>query len=168
MGTFAVQIARELGARVTGVCSTSKAELVHSIGADHVIDYTREDFTRGERRYDLIFQLAGTASPSACRRALTPNGALVLSSGDGRFAGIDRLVRALASSPFVRQRMRVLVTKETTEDLATVASFVEAGKVTPVIGKTYPLSDVPAAVSHVEQGHAAGKVVITVEPEVDA
>ena len=162
VGTFAVQIAKELGARVTGVCSTSKSDLVRSIGADHVIDYTREDFTRGERRYDLIFQLAGAASPSACRRALSPNGTLVLSSGDGRFAGIDRLVRALASSPFVRQRMRVLVTKETNEDLATVASFVEAGKVTPVIGKAYPLSDVPEAVSHVEEGHARGKVVITV------
>ena len=99
VGTYAVQIAKELGASVTGVCSTSKVELVRSLGADHVIDYTREDFTRGERRYDLIFQLAGTASPSACRRALTPNGTLVLSSGEGWFAGIDRIVRALVGVP---------------------------------------------------------------------
>ena len=95
VGTFAVQIAKELGCRVTGVCSTAKLDLVRSLGADHAIDYTREDFTRGEQRYDLILQLAGTASPSACRRALTPTGTLALSSGEGRFAGIDRVLRAL-------------------------------------------------------------------------
>ena len=161
VGTYAVQIAKELGARVTGVCSTSKLELVRSLGADHVIDYTLEDFTRGERRYDLIFQLAGTASPSACRRALTPNGTLVLSSGEGRFAGIDRVVRALVTSPFVRQQLRVFLTKETNEDLVTLAALVEAGKVTPVIDRTYPLSEVPAAIAYVEEGHARGKVVIT-------
>ncbi len=162
VGTYAVQIAKELGARVTGVCSTTKTELVRSLGADEAVDYTREDFTRGDRRYDVIFQLAGTASPSACRRALTPNGTLVLSSGEGRFSGIDRLLRALVSSPFVGQRLRALITKETNEDLVTLAGLVEAGKVTPVIDRTYPLSDVPAAISHVEEGHARGKVVITV------
>ena len=161
VGTYAVQIAKDLGASVTGVCSTSKLELVRSLGADHVIDYTLEDFTRGERRYDLIFQLAGTASPSTCRRALTPNGTLVLSSGEGRFAGIDRVVRALITSPFVRQQLRVFLTKETNEDLVTLAALVEAGKVTPVIDRTYPLSEVPAAIAYVEEGHARGKVVIT-------
>ena len=161
VGTYAVQIAKELGARVTGVCSTTKTELVRSLGADQAVDYTREDFTRGHRRYDVIFQLAGTASPSACRRALTPNGTLVLSSGEGRFSGIDRLLRALVSSPFVGQQLRALITKETNEDLVTLAGLVEAGKVTPVMDRTYPLSDVPAAISHVEEGHARGKVVIT-------
>ena len=162
VGTYAVQIAKELGARVTGVCSTTKIELVRSLGADQAVDYTREDFTRGHQRYDVILQLAGTASPSACRRALTPNGTLVLSSGEGRFSGIDRLLRALVSSPFVGQQLRALITKETNEDLVTLAGLVEAGKVTPVIDRTYPLSDVPAAISHVEEGHARGKVVITV------
>ena len=162
VGTFAVQIAKELGARVTGVCSTAKVELVRSLGADAAVDYNREDFTRGDRRYDLIFQLAGTASPSACRRALTPSGALVLSSGEGRFAGIDRIVRALASSPFVGQRLRMLRTRETTDDLVTLAGLVEAGKVTPVIDRTYPLEEVAEAITYVEEGHARGKVVITV------
>jgi len=161
VGTYAVQIATELGASVTGVCSTSKVDLVRSLGADHVVDYTREDFTRGERRYDLIFQLAGTASPSACRHALTPNGTLVLSSGEGWFAGIDRIVRALVASPFVGQQMRVLMTKETNEDLVALAALIEAGKVTPVIDRTYPLSDVAEALAYVEEGHARGKVVIT-------
>jgi NADPH:quinone reductase-like Zn-dependent oxidoreductase len=161
VGTYAVQIAKELGARVTGVCSTTKIELVRSLGADQAIDYTREDFTRGHRRYDVIFQLAGTASPSACRRALTPNGTLVLSSGDGRFSGIDRLLRALVSSPFVGQKLRALITRETNEDLVTLVGLVEAGKLTPVIDGTYALSDVPAAISHLEEGHARGKVVIT-------
>jgi NADPH:quinone reductase-like Zn-dependent oxidoreductase len=162
VGTFAVQIAKASGARVAGVCSTTKVDLVRSIGADHVIDYTREDFTRGKERYDVIFQLAGTASPSACRRALTPNGTLVLSSGEGRFAGIDRLARALVSSPFARQRLRGFLTKQTNEDLVTLAALVEAGEVTPIIDGTYALSEVPEAISYLEQGHARGKVVITV------
>jgi NADPH:quinone reductase-like Zn-dependent oxidoreductase len=161
VGTFAVQIAKALGCRVTGVCSTAKLDLVRSLGADHAIDYTREHFARGEQRYDLILQLAGTAPPSACRRALTPTGTLALSSGEGRFAGIDRVLRALVSSPLVRQRLRPFLTKETTEDLETLSSLVEAGKVTPVIDKTYPLSGVPEAIAYVEEGHARGKVVIT-------
>ncbi len=161
VGTYAVQIAKALGARVTGVCSTAKAELVRSIGADDVIDYTQEDFTRGEKRYDLIFQLAGTASPAACRRALTEKGTLVVSSGEGRFAGIDRIVRGLVASPFVGPRLSVLVTKETNEDLVTLAGLVESGQLVPVIGKTYALGEVPEAISHVEAGHAHGKVVIT-------
>jgi NADPH:quinone reductase-like Zn-dependent oxidoreductase len=162
VGTFAVQVAKALGCSVTGVCSTAKLDLVRSLGADHAVDYTQEDFTRGERRYDLILQLAGTVSPAACRRALTPTGTLALSSGEGRFAGIDRVVRALVSSPFVRQRLRPFLTKETTEDLETLSSLVEAGKVTPVIDRTYPLSGVPEAIAYLEEGHARGKVVITV------
>ena len=157
-----MQIAKALECRVTGVCSTGKVDFVRSLGADHVIDYTREDFTRGEQRYDLILQLAGTASPSACRRALTPNGTLALSSGEGRVAGIDRVVRALVSSPLVGQRLRPFLTKETTEDLETLSELVEAGKLTPVVDRTYPLSDVPEAIAYVEEGHARGKVVITV------
>ena len=161
VGTFAVQIAKALGCRVTGVCSTAKLDLVRSLGADDAIDYTREDFTRAERRYDVIFQLAGTASPAACRRALTPTGTLVLSSGEGRFAGIDRVVRALVSSPVVRQRLRPFLTKETTEDLVALVELVESGKVTPVIDRTYPLSGVSEAIAYLEEGHARGKVVIT-------
>jgi NADPH:quinone reductase-like Zn-dependent oxidoreductase len=160
VGTYAVQIAKALGAGVTGVCSSAKAELVRSLGADEVIDYTQEDFTREEGRYDLIFQLAGTASPATCRRALTEKGTLVLSSGEGRFAGIDRIFRGLAASPFVSQRVSVLVTKETNEDLVTLAGFVESGQLTPVIGKTYALGEVPEAIAHVEAGHAEGKTVI--------
>jgi NADPH:quinone reductase-like Zn-dependent oxidoreductase len=161
VGTFAVQIAKAFGCRVTGVCSTAKLDLVRSLGADDVIDYTREDFARGERRYDVIFQLAGTASPSACRRALTATGTLVLSSGEGRFAGIDRVVRALVSSPLVRQRLRPFLAKETTDDLVALAGLVEDDKLTPVVDRTYPLSEVPEAIAYLEAGHARGKVVIT-------
>jgi NADPH:quinone reductase-like Zn-dependent oxidoreductase len=162
VGTFAVQIAKAFGARVTGVCGTTKMELVRSLGADDVIDYTHDDFTRSGRRFDVIFQLAGTASPADCRRALTPKGTLVLSSGEGRFAGIDRILRAMAAAPFVKQRMRVLQTKETNEDLVALAALIEAGKLTPLIDTTYPLSQVPDAIRHVEGGHARGKIVIVV------
>jgi NADPH:quinone reductase-like Zn-dependent oxidoreductase len=139
----------------------TKMEFVRSLGADHVIDYTREDFTRSGKRYDVIFQLAGTASPSACRRALTPKGTLVLSSGEGRYAGIDRIVRAMVSSPFVGQQLRLLATKETNDDLVALAALIEAGKLTPVIDKTYPLSEVPDAIRFLEAGHARGKIIIT-------
>jgi NADPH:quinone reductase-like Zn-dependent oxidoreductase len=161
VGTFAVQIAKAFGARVTGVCGTTKMEFVRSLGADHVIDYTHEDFTRSEQRYDVIFQLAGTASPSDCRRALTSKGTLVLSSGEGKMAGIDRILRAMVSAPFVRQRMRLLRTKETNEDLVALAELIEAGKLAPVIDKTYPLSEVPDAIRYLEAGHVRGKIVIT-------
>ncbi len=124
----------------------------------HVIDYTREDFTRSGQRYDVIFQLAGTASPSACRRALTSKGTLVLSSGEGRFAGIDRIV-AGARNVTVRRASAcdVLVTKETNEDLVTLAALIESGKLAPVIDRTYPLNEVPEAIRHVEAGHAEGR-----------
>jgi len=161
VGTFAVQIAKALGAEVTGVCSTRNVEMVRSIGADRVIDYTREDFTRDGRRYDLIFQLAGTASPSRLRRALTPKGTLVLSSGDGRLNGIDRIVKAVVTSPFVSQKLVTWVANEDGADLTTLKELIESGKVTPVIDRTYPLSETPEAIRHVEAGHTQGKVVVT-------
>ena len=168
VGTFAVQIARYFGAEVTGVCSTRNVEMVRSLGADHVIDYTREDFTRSGRKYDLVFQLAGTRSPSDCRRALTSKGTLVLSSGesDGRWIGpVDRIVKALVLSPFVSQKMASFTVKPNKEDLQFLKQLIEAGKVRPVIDKTYPLSETPEAIRYLENGHARGKVVIRVPGE---
>jgi len=165
VGTFAVQIAKVFGAHVTGVCSTRNLKLVRSLGADHVIDYTQEDFTRSGQKYDLIFQLAGTRSPSHCRRALTSKGRLVLSSGDsdGRWIGpIDRLIKAAALSPFVSQTLSSLNTKRSKKDLPYLTELIEAGKVTPVIDRTHSLGEVPEALRYLEQGHARGKVVITV------
>jgi NADPH:quinone reductase-like Zn-dependent oxidoreductase len=165
VGTFAVQLAKWLGAEVTGVCGMTKVDLVRSLGADHVIDYTHEDFTRGGHKYDLVFQLAGTQSPSDCRRALAPKGMLLLSSGesDGRLLGpVDRIIKALMLAPFVRQRLVPFVAKQSGEDLRVMKELIEAGKVTPVIDRTYPLSDVPEAIRYLEEGHARGKIVVTV------
>jgi NADPH:quinone reductase-like Zn-dependent oxidoreductase len=164
VGTFAVQIAKALGAEVTGVCSTPNLDMVRSIGADHVIDYTQEDFTQSGQRYDLIFDAVANRSLSDCRRALTPQGTLVIVGGAGGrwIGGIGRFIRALVISPFVRQRLRPLVHTENEEDLATLKELVEAGKVTPVISAHHPLSEVPEAIGHFEEGHAPGKVVITV------
>ena len=165
VGTFAVQIAKWFGAEVTGVCSTRNVELVRSIGADHVIDYTQQDFTESGQEYDLIFQLAGTRSPSNCRRALNLNGTLVLSSGDsaGRWIGpVDRILKAIALSPFVSQRLSPLVAKPNNGDLLLLKELIEVGQLTPVIDRTYSLSEVPDAVRYLEAGHARGKVVITV------
>jgi NADPH:quinone reductase-like Zn-dependent oxidoreductase len=157
-----VQLAKAFGAQVTGVCSTRNVELVRSLSADHVIDYTREDFIRGGQRYDLIFQLAGTRSPSECRRVLTPQGTLVLSRGDGRFTGIDRTLTAMVSAPFVSQRLVTWVATLNNADLLTLAGHIEAGEVTPVIDRTYTLEETPAAIRYLEEGHARGKIVITV------
>jgi NADPH:quinone reductase-like Zn-dependent oxidoreductase len=165
VGTFAVQIAKWLGAQVTGVCSTKKVDLVRSLGADQVIDYTREDFTRDGRRYDLILQLAGTTSPGDCRRALSPTGTLLLSSGDstGRWIGpVGRVLKAMILSPFVRQRLASFEAKRSGEDLLVLKELIETGKVTPVIDRMYSLGDVPEAIRYLEEGHARGKVVITV------
>jgi NADPH:quinone reductase-like Zn-dependent oxidoreductase len=165
VGTFAVQIAKSFGADVTGVCSTRNVEMVRSIGADHVIDYTQEDFNRSGQRYDLIFQLAGTRSPSDCRRALTSKGTLVLSSGesDGRWIGpVDRIIKAVLLSPFVSQRLGPFLAKPNKEDLQVLKELIEASKVTPVIDRTYPLSEVPAAIRYLEEGHARGKIIIAV------
>jgi len=165
VGTFAVQLAKWLGADVTGVCSTRNVDLVRSIGADHVIDYTQEDFTQNGRKYDLILQFAGTRSPSDCRRVLTPKGTLLVSSGesDGRWVGpVDRVIKALALSPFVSQRLAPFEAKPSKDDLQVMKELIEAGKVTPVIDRTYPLNEVPEAIRYLEEGHARGKVVITV------
>jgi len=165
VGTFAVQIAKWYGADVTGVSSTRNLELVRSIGADRVIDYTREDFTQRGKEYDLIFQLAGTASPSACLRALTPRGTLVLSSGDspGRIIGpVGRIIKAVVLAPFVGETIRVLTTKAGSDDLKFLKELIEAGSVTPVIDRTYPLSQAPDAIRYLETGRARGKVVISV------
>ena len=169
VGTFAVQIAKYFDAEVTGVCSTRNVEMVRSLGADHVIDYTKEDFTRsGQKKYDLIFQLAGSRSPSECRRALTSKGTLVLISGesDGRWIGpVDRIIKAAVLSPFVSQKMASFTVKPNREDLHYLKELIEAGKLTPVIDRTYSLSETPEAIRYLENGHARGKVVITVPGE---
>lgn len=165
VGTFAVQIAKWFGADVTGVCSARNLDLVRAIGADHVIDYRQEDFTRSGERYDLVFQVAGTASPSACRRVLTPKGRLVLSSGDssGRIIGpVGRVIRAVLLSLFVKQTLRPLQVKRSGEDLSFLRELIEAGSVTPVIDRTYPLNESAAAIRYLETGRARGKVVISV------
>jgi NADPH:quinone reductase-like Zn-dependent oxidoreductase len=165
VGSFAVQIAKAFGAHVTGVCSTTKVDLVRSIGADEVIDYTHNDFAETGQRYDLILDTAGNRSVSHLRRALAPNGTLVLGGGErgGRwFGGVDRTLRALMLSPFVSQKLGTFIGKPNGEDLMVLKELIEAGKVTPVIDRTYPLSDVPQAIRHVEGGHGQGKVVITV------
>jgi NADPH:quinone reductase-like Zn-dependent oxidoreductase len=165
VGTFAVQIAKALGAEVTGVCSTRNVDMVRSIGADHVVDYTQEDFTRDERRYDVIFQLAGTQSPLACRRALTSKGTLVLSSGEssGRWIGpLVRPLQALLLSPFVGQRLISFTVKPNGDDLRFLTELIEAGTVTPVIDRTYSFGELPEAIRYLEQGHARGKVIVTV------
>ncbi len=166
VGTFAVQIAKWYGAEVTGVCSTRNLAMVRSIGADRVIDYTREDFTRTGQQYDLIFQLAGTATPSTCRRALTAAGRLVLSSGDspGRIIGpVGRIIKALLLSPFIGgQTMRPLMAKPSSADLQFLRELIEAGRITPVIDRTYALSEAPDAIRYLETGRARGKVVISV------
>lgn len=139
--------------------------MVRSIGADHVIDYTREDFTRTGQRYDLIFQLAGTTSPSACRRALAPRGRLVLSSGDspGRIIGpVCRIIKAVLMSPFIGQTLRPFVAKPSSNDLQRLRELIEAGRVAPVIDRTYPLTQAADAIRYIETGHARGKVVISV------
>ena len=168
VGTFAVQIAKWYGANVTGVCSTRNLEMVRSLGADQVIDYTREDFTQTGQRYDLIFQLAGTASPSACRRALTAKGRLVLSSGDspGRVIGpVGRIFKAVLLTPFVGQTLLPFIAKPSSDDLQFLGGLIEAGRVTPVIDRTYPLRESADAIRYLETGHARGKVVITVQEE---
>jgi NADPH:quinone reductase-like Zn-dependent oxidoreductase len=165
VGTFAVQIAKWYGADVTGVCSTKNLEMVRSIGADQVIDYTREDFTRTGPRYDLIFQLAGIASPSACRRALTSKGRLVLSSGDspGRIIGpVGRIIKAALLSPFIGQVLRPFLAKPSSDDLQFLRELIEAGSVTPIIDRVYPLSEAADAIRYLETGRARGKVVISV------
>ena len=165
VGTFAVQLAKAFGAEVTGACSTRNVDMVRSIGADHVIDYTHEDVITPGQQYDIIFQLAGIRSPSDCRRALTRTGTLILSSGEstGHWVGpIGRMATAVALSPFVSQRLVSFIAKRSGDDLRYLTALIEQGTVTPVIDRTYVLSEVPEAIRYVEQGHTRGKIVIVV------
>src|SRR5438874_3634802 len=165
VGTFAVQLAKAYGAGVTGVCSTSKTELVRSLGADHVIDYTREDFAEGSLRYDVILDIAGNRSLSNLRRTLTAKGTLVIVGGetDGRWlGGTDRQIRAMILSLFVQQKLGTWVSTERKKDLEELRELLETGKVTPVIDRTFPLGDVRDAIAYLREGSAAGKLVITV------
>ncbi len=165
VGSYAVQLAKALGAEVTGVASTAKLDLVRSLGADHVVDYTRDDFADGTRHYDLVLDIAGNAGLSRLRRALTPTGTAVLVGGEdggNLTGGMNRSLRALVLSMLVRQRFAVLVSKERASDLARLAGFFEAGQVTPSIDRTYRLDQVPEAMRHLEAGQVRGKVAITI------
>ena len=166
VGTFAVQLANVFGAEVTGVCSSRNAGLVRSIGANHVVDYTQEDFTKTGRRYDLILDTIGNHSLSDCRRALAPKGTFVLvgSSEGGRWLGpVKGMLKVAALSRFVSQRLLPFFARLNKDDLIAIQELLGAGKVTPVIDRSYSLSDVPQAIRYLEEGHARGKVVITVE-----
>jgi len=159
VGTFAVQIAKSFGAEVTGVCSTKNVNMIRSIGADHVIDYTQEDFTQSGQSYDLILDNVANRSFSDCRRALTPRGTLIPNSGH---AGMGYIVKAFVRSAFVLQQGRPFISTPNTEDLVVLKELIETGKVTPVIDRTYRLSETPEALGYVGEGHARGKVVITI------
>ena len=165
VGTFAVQIAKSFGADVTGVCSTRNVGMVRSIGADRVIDYTQEDFTKGTQRYDLIFDCVGNHSLSACRRVLNPNGICVIAGVATSKVRIflTRALKALVLSRFVSQKFVMFIARLSKEDLTIMRELMKAGKVTPVIDKRYSLSEVPEAIRYLEEGHARGKVVITLE-----
>jgi NADPH:quinone reductase-like Zn-dependent oxidoreductase len=165
VGTFVVQIASAYGAHVTGVCGTTKVDMVRSIGADHVVDYTREDFSEGGQAYDLILDVGGNSSLARLRRALAPRGTLVIVGGEtnGRWlGGTDRQIRALLLSPFVGQKLSTFVSSENHEDMIVLKELIESGKLTPVIDRTYPLDEVLEAIRYLEGGHARGKVVIIV------
>jgi NADPH:quinone reductase-like Zn-dependent oxidoreductase len=164
VGSYAVQLARASGAEVTGVGSTAKLDLVRSLGASHVIDYTRDDFADGADRYDLIIDIAGNPGLARLRRALTPAGTAVLTGGEdgGNWTGMGRQLRALALSPFLRQRLAMVTPSQRSSDLDRLAGFIEAGTVTPSIGAAYPLDQAPEAMRYLEAGKARGKVVITV------
>jgi len=171
VGTYAVQLAKALGAEVTAVCSTTKIDLVRSLGADRVIDYTRDDFAQGSERYDAILDIGGNASLARLRQVLAPAGTLVIAGGesDGRWlGGSDRQIRALVLSLFVSQKLATYVCRENHEDLIVLKELIESGKVTPAIDRTYPLSEAAKAVEYLKAGHARGKVVITVHtPSTD-
>jgi NADPH:quinone reductase-like Zn-dependent oxidoreductase len=165
VGTFAVQIAKSFGAHVTGVCSSRNVDLVRSIGSDQVIDYTRENFTGSGQRYDLFLDCVGNHSLSACRSVLNPRGIYIVIGGpDGRWLGpLTRLFKTLVLPWFVSQNLVPFIAKASKKDLAIMHELMEAGKVTPVIDKRYGLSEVPEAIRYLEEGHARGKVVITME-----
>ncbi|HEY6596842.1 MAG TPA: NAD(P)-dependent alcohol dehydrogenase [Asanoa sp.] len=165
VGTFAVQLAKAFGAEVTAVSSTAKVDLVRSLGADHVVDYTREDFATGDRRYDVIVDIGGNTSLSRLRRALTPKGTLVITGGEasGRWiGGYDRQLRAVLLSRFVSQDLKTFINNERYDNLIVLTELIEAGQVTPVVDRTFPLAEAPQAIRYLEQGKARGKVVVTI------
>lgn len=165
VGSYAVQLAKAFGVQVTGVCSTAKVDLVRSLGADEVIDYTRADFADGSRRYDLILDVGGNSRLSRLRRALTPTGTLVIVGGEegGKLTGgFGRTLRAPVLSLFVRQRLTMLVSKEHHTYLEALRPLLEARKVTPAVDKAYELAEAPAAMRHLTAGHARGKIAITI------
>jgi NADPH:quinone reductase-like Zn-dependent oxidoreductase len=165
VGSFAVQIAKALGAEVTGVASTAKVDAVRALGADHVADYTREDVTDGRHRYDVVLDIGGTRRLSHLRRALTPRGRLVIVGGEtgGRWLdGFDRQLRAALLSPFISQTLGFFVNSENADDLVALRELIESGQVTPAIDLVYPLGETVAAIRHLLDGRAAGKVVVTV------
>jgi NADPH:quinone reductase-like Zn-dependent oxidoreductase len=168
VGTFAVQIAKSFGADVTGVCSTRNVDLVRSLGADHVVDYTKEDFTKSEQRYDVILDNVTNRSLLECRRVLTPKGKYVMIGGggpndQGLIGPLANPIKAMLLSPFVSQEMGMMMADTSQKDLTILADMMQSGKVKPVIDRTYKLSEVPAAIAYLEEGHARGKVVITLE-----
>jgi NADPH:quinone reductase-like Zn-dependent oxidoreductase len=165
VGTFAVQIAKSLGAEVTGVCSTKNVELVRSLGADHVVDYTKEDFTQSSQHYDVILDNVANHSASEYRRVLTPQGTVVIIGGGGPDAGnwvgpFVPIIKASLLKPFVSQKFVMIIADMNKDDLAAMADLMAAGKVTPVIDRRYPLNETAAALAYLEQGHARGKVII--------
>jgi NADPH:quinone reductase-like Zn-dependent oxidoreductase len=165
VGTFAVQLAKAFGAQVTGVSSTTKVDLVRSLGADHVVDYSRDDFAATGTRYDLILDIGGNTSLSRLRRALTPKGTLVIVGGEtsGKWlGGTDRQVRAMVLSMFVSQKLGTFIAAVKHEDLLVLAQLAEAGQLTPAVDRTFALAEAPKAIRHVEEGHARGKVVVTI------
>ena len=170
VGTFAVQIAKTLGAHVTGVCSGRNVELVRSLGADAVIDYTKEDFSKGGQRYDVILDNVGNRSLSENRRVLTPNGKYVLIGGggvnDNRWIGpFGAIIKTLLLKPFISQEMNMMMAEVKKEDLTLLAELMQSGKVKPVIDKTYPFSEIREAIRYVETGRARGKVIVTLNEE---
>jgi NADPH:quinone reductase-like Zn-dependent oxidoreductase len=164
VGTFAVQIAKAFGAEVTGVCSTRNLDMVRSIGADHVIDYTKEDFTQSGQGYDVILDNAEAHSLSECRRALAPEGTYIPNNGaGGRWVGpLGRIAKARFLSLFSRQKLQPFLSRENRDDLLALAELIAAGKLTPVIDRAYPLSQAAEALRYVGEGHTQGKVVVTV------
>jgi NADPH:quinone reductase-like Zn-dependent oxidoreductase len=163
VGSYAVQLAKAFGAEVTGVCSTGKTDLVRSLGADHVIDYTADDFADGRQHYDLILDIGGNSRLARLRRALTPTGTLVIAGGEGaRWTGISRQLGALMLSAFVRQRLTMYISRHRHADLDTLRQLTGTGQVTPVIGRTYPLTGAPQAIRDLHAGHARGKIALTI------
>lgn len=165
VGTYAVQIAKHLGATVTGVDGPTKQNLLRTLGADHAIDYRSQDFTMSGTQYDAIMDIAGNRPLSELRRALTPKGRLVITGGeegDRWIGGLDRQLRALAISPFTSQSLGMFIAKEDSESLHTLTAWIEAGHIKPVIDRTFPLSDGPEAMRYMIESHVQGKVVITI------